>query len=74
MVSNPEGKQTYPVAIRQQLFKHAYDAFADWPSQVFFYLCMEEASFWDAAFGRRYPDNEAMEAALLDSAWTKLPG
>ena len=73
MVSNPEGKQTYPDEIKEQLFRHAYENFAAWHGKVFFYLCMEEARFWDAAFGYRYPDNEAMEAGLLASAWAKLP-
>ena len=73
MTANPEDKQTYPDHIKKELFKHAYEAFADWHGKVFFYLCMEEAKFWDTVFGHRYPDNEAMEAALLDSAWAKLP-
>lgn len=74
MTANPEDKLTYPNHIKEELFRHAYAAFAAWHERVFFYLCMEEAGFWDAAFGYRYPDNAAMEAALLDSAWAKLPG
>ena len=72
MVANPEDKQTYPDEIKEQLFRHAYDAFADWHGQVFFYLCMEAARFWDMTFGYRYPDNETMEASMLASAWAKL--
>jgi len=72
MVANPEDKQTYPEGIKEQLFRHAYDAFAAWHRKVFFYLCMEEAKFWDVVFGYRYPDNETMEASLLASAWSKL--
>lgn len=73
MVANPEGKQTYPDNIKEQLFRHAYEAFSTWHGKVFFYLCMEEAKLWDIAFGHRYPDNETMEASLLASAWEKLP-
>jgi spore photoproduct lyase len=73
LTANPEGKRTYPDPIKEKLFRHAYAAFAPWHGRVFFYLCMEEARFWDSAFGYRYPDNTAMEAALLQSAWNKLP-
>ena len=73
MTANPEGKLTYPDSIKEQLFRQAYNAFAVWHGRVFFYLCMEEARFWDTAFGYRYPDNAAMEAALMQSAWNKLP-
>ena len=73
MTANPEGKLTYPDPIKTQLFRHAYHAFTAWHGRVFFYLCMEEARFWDQSFGYRYPDNATMEAALMQSAWDKLP-
>ncbi|MBF8269850.1 MAG: hypothetical protein HW386_1559 [Gammaproteobacteria bacterium] len=73
MTTNPEDKLTYPDPIKTQLFRHAYNAFAAWHQRVFFYLCMEEARFWDQSFGYRYPDNATMEAALIQSAWSKLP-
>ncbi len=73
MSTNPEGKLTYPDAIKEQLFEHAYEAFGPWHSKVFFYLCMEEARFWRTTFGKAYPDNDALEASLLAGAWKKLP-
>lgn len=67
-----EGKMTYPDAIKRQLFEHAYAVFGPWHDQVFFYLCMEEAKFWQTTFAKTYPDNHAFEASLLESAWGKL--
>ena len=72
MSPNPEGKMTYPDHIKEKLFGHAYRAFSSWHGKVFFYLCMEESKFWETTFGQQFPDNEAFEQALLDSARAKL--
>lgn len=72
LVANPEGKLTYPDEIKNALFKHAYTAFKPWHKEVFFYLCMEESRFWDAAFGWKYPDNTTFEQQLLQSARGKM--
>ncbi len=72
MSPNPEGKMTYPGHIKEKLFGHAYRAFSIWHGKVFFYLCMEEAKFWETTFGKRFPDNEAFEKALLESARSKF--
>jgi spore photoproduct lyase len=72
MVPNPEGKLTYPDETKIRLFRHAHDAFGPWHDKVFFYLCMEEKKFWEPSLGDAFPDNEAFERSLLDSAWEKL--
>ena len=72
MVQNPEHKMTYPDEVKVRLFRHAYDAFEPWHAQVFFYLCMEQENIWKKIFGKAYPDNQAFEQQLLDSAWEKL--
>ena len=75
MSPNPEGKMTYPDHLKEKLFGHAYRAFSPWHGKVFFYLCMEESKFWETTFGEQFPDNEAFEQALLESARAKLfPG
>ena len=74
MSPNPEGKMTYPDHIKEKLFGHAYRAFSIWHGKVFFYLCMEEAKFWETTFGELYPDNAAFEKALLENAYAKLSG
>jgi spore photoproduct lyase len=73
LAPNPEGKLSYPDEIKQALFSFGYESFRPWHDKVFFYLCMEEAGFWEASFGFSYPDNATLEQQLLESAWTKLP-
>lgn len=72
MVSNPEGKMTYPDNTKEQLFRHAYDSFKSWHDKVFFYLCMEEKKLWDLTFGESYKDNKAFENTLIESALKKI--
>jgi spore photoproduct lyase len=72
MVSNPEGKMTYPDNTKEQLFRHAYDSFKSWHGKVFFYLCMEEKKLWDLTFGESYKDNKAFENTLIESALKKI--
>ncbi len=72
MVSNPEGKMTYPNDIKEQLFRHAYESFKPWHDKVFFYLCMEEKKLWDLTFGESYKDNKTFENTLIESALEKI--
>ncbi len=72
MVSNPEGKQTYPHKIKEKMFKLAYDNFLPWHEKVYFFLCMEEYSLWDSTFGRKYTSNEDFEVDFMKQVFKKI--
>ncbi len=66
------GKLSYPVEIKLELFRHAYDSFSrEWQDNVFFYLCMEDHSLWKQVFGYEYPSNSAFEQAMKSSYFNK---
>ncbi len=72
MVANPEGKMTYPSEIKNQMFKLGFDSFKPWHKKVFFYLCMEEAKYWQSTMGYVYKSNVEFEKALIDSVQDKM--
>lgn len=74
MVTNPEGKFTYPDEIKTSLFQHAYNDFSAWHGEMFFYLCMEQSKHWLETFGWVFDSNEQFEQAFNDSVWRKLHG
>lgn len=55
------GKLSYPLALKKEMFRFAYEAFAPWHKEVFFYLCMEDHTLWKDVFGYEYPTNESFE-------------
>ncbi len=63
------GKQSYPLEIKEEMFRHAYESFAPWhedkEDDVFFYLCMEAHSLWRTCFGYEYASNNHFEEAML---------
>jgi len=63
------GKQSYPLSIKEEMFAHAYRSFDAWhegnEDDVFFYLCMEEHSLWRKTFGYEYASNNHFEEAML---------
>ena len=63
------GKFSYPLEVKEEMFKHAYESFAPWHSgegdDVFFYLCMEEHSLWRTCFGYEYASNNHFEESML---------
>jgi len=61
MASDPHGKLTYADDRKVELFSHLYGALRPWHEDVFFYLCMETDSIWEAVFGRCYATNDAFE-------------
>lgn len=61
LVPGAKGKLTYPEKLKKTLFSHIYRAFTPWHNQVYFYLCMEPALFWQSTFGFCYPDNATFE-------------
>lgn len=66
------GKSSYPHNIKVEMFRHAYESFAPWHKEVFFYLCMEEHEMWSEAFGYQYATNNDFERAMLGAYTKKL--
>ena len=67
------GKSSYPVNIKEELFRTAWQAFTPWHDSVFFYLCMESRALWQSVFGFCYDSNDAFSQALLGQVSKKLP-
>lgn len=55
------GKQSYSLEVKKEMFKHAYESFKLWHGKVYFYLCMEDNSLWKEVFGYEYSSNNQME-------------
>ena len=67
------GKQSYPDDIKLAMFSHLYACFTEsWKREVFFYLCMENAEFWEPVFGFDYSSNEEFEAAMKTAYLKKI--
>lgn len=66
------GKQSYSLETKQEMFKHAYNCFESWHGKVYFYLCMEAHSLWKDVFGYEYKNNDEMEYAMKTSYWGKI--
>jgi len=66
------GKQSYPLETKQEMFKHAYDSFSPWNDKVFFYLCMENHSLWRSVFGYEYSSNNHFEEEMLKAYKAKV--
>lgn len=66
------GKYSYPLSLKEEMFSTLYQAFKPWHKDVFFYLCMEDESLWQKVFGYEYPNNEAFEKAMLDAYRRKI--
>ncbi|MBL91680.1 MAG: hypothetical protein CMH56_07685 [Myxococcales bacterium] len=66
------GKMSYPMEIKKEMFGMAWEHFAAWHEQVFFYFCMEDRELWHAVMGRCYPDNETFETDMLNALFGKL--
>jgi len=59
-----DGKLSYSDETKLEMFTYAYQSFAQWHDEVFFYLCMENNKLWQPVFGYAYPSNEDFEAAM----------
>ena len=66
------GKYSYPFAVKEEMFRKAYDAFSPWHGKVFFYMCMEDKKLWKPVFGREYPSNAAFEDDMKGSYLKKI--
>ncbi len=72
LVPGAKGKLCYPEALKKELFGHLYRSFAPWHEEVFMYLCMEEARYWQSTFGFAYSSNEAFESDFARRARARL--
>jgi len=66
------GKQSYPLDIKKEMFSHAYKSFRPWHRDVYFYLCMEDQSLWKEVFGYEYLSNNQMEDFMKNSYMDKI--
>lgn len=71
-LSDANGKQSYPLEIKKEMFKHAYESFKPWHKDVYFYLCMEDQSLWKECFGYEYSSNNQMEDFMKMSYMGKV--
>lgn len=72
-LADASGKLSYPLAIKRQMFKAAYDSFSsEWKEKVFFYLCMEDPTLWQDVFGYEYSSNDEFEEAMKTSYLKKI--
>ena len=68
------GKQSYSLDVKKEMFKSAYDSFKSWHGKVYFYLCMEDHSLWKDVFGYEYSSNNQMEDMMNMSYMDKING
>lgn len=71
-LTDANGKQSYPLEIKREMFKHAYNTFKSWHKDVYFYLCMEDQSLWKDCFGYEYSSNNQMEEFMKMSYLNKI--
>ena len=71
-LADANGKLSYPLQIKRELFKFAADALSPWRGRVFFYLCMEDANLWREVLGHEYESNDAFEGAMKAAYFAKI--
>jgi spore photoproduct lyase len=71
-MEDASGKASYPLEIKQEMFKHAYESFKPWHNKLFFYMCMEDHSLWMDTFGYQYSTNVDFERDMLSHYAKKL--
>ncbi|MDR2790931.1 MAG: hypothetical protein LBB59_08175 [Campylobacteraceae bacterium] len=71
-LTEANGKFSYPLEVKKQMFGALYKAFEAWHKDVFFYLCMEDASLWESVFGFEYENNNAFENAMKNAYMSKI--
>ena len=67
-----DGKLSYPQAIKEEMFRFAYQSLQAWHDDVFFYLCMENQRLWQPVFGYDYPSNQAFEEVMKQAYLKKI--
>ena len=71
-MENASGKQSYPLHVKEEMFKGVYEAFKPWHEKVYFYMCMEDESLWKKVFGYEYAHNDEMEKDMINSYTKKI--
>jgi spore photoproduct lyase len=66
------GKKSYPIEIKKEMFQTLYESFTPWHHKVYFYLCMEAHSLWKDVFGYEYGSNNQMEEMMKMSYMEKI--
>jgi len=66
-----EGKLSYPIKTKIEMFKTSYNSFSKWHEKVFFYLCMEPHSLWKECLGREYKNNDEFEKDMIANYFKK---
>ena len=69
---NINGKQSYSIETKKEMFSHLYDSFKPWQGKVYFYMCMEAHSLWKDIFGYEYSSNNIMEDMMKMSYMNKI--
>jgi spore photoproduct lyase len=71
-MADAAGKFSYPLEIKENIFKTVWNAFAPWHNKVFFYFCMEEKKLWQSVMGKCYTSNNEFEKDLFFSVSSKI--
>ena len=66
------GKKSYSIEQKKEMFKHCYNSFKPWHGKVYFYLCMEDHSLWKDTFGFEYSSNNQFEDFMLNNYMDKI--
>jgi spore photoproduct lyase len=69
---NINGKQSYSLDTKKEMFQHCYNSFKSWHNKVYFYLCMEDNSLWKDVFGYEYSSNNQFEDFMLNNYMDKI--
>ena len=66
------GKFSYPLDIKELMFRALYESLSAWHGKVYFYLCMEDFALWRRVFGFEYASNDEFERAMLEAYTAKI--
>jgi spore photoproduct lyase len=66
------GKKSYPLELKKEMFCHIYNSLKPWHQKVYFYMCMEAHSLWKEVFGYEYASNNQMEEFMKMSYLDKI--
>lgn len=69
---NANGKLSYSLDQKKQMFSFAFNSLKPWHNKVYFYMCMEEKSLWRDVFGHEYKNNDEMERDMKKAYFSKI--
>lgn len=67
-----EGKLSYSLEVKKEMFRELYKGLSTWHHKVYFYLCMEDKSLWLDVFGHEYQNNDEFEQDMISSYFAKV--